>query len=285
MKNYIIIFILYFFFEGCNSDCGLISMDQLQTEEGGGNSPLAYKLKYYSNDLVIEGFLVRPQLIDTPLPIIIYNRGGNRDFGLIENNRLNYLKMLASHGYVVIASQYRGNSTSDGKDQMGGADVEDIENLIRLVSEMKFVDPLNVGTLGYSRGGMMSLILSRQSDRMKTHITIGAPTNLFHSGQIRPILYEEVLKPLIGDSISFKESYIDRSSVFWAKDIKVPILLLHGSNDWRVDKFEFEQLVDSLTYYNKEFKSILIEEGNHALHNYPSRDSIIINWFNKYLKN
>jgi len=60
-------------------------------------------------------------------PCVIYNRGGNRDFGglLVAHGAIT-LGKLAKEGYVVIASQYRGNGGSEGQEEFGGKDVNDL---------------------------------------------------------------------------------------------------------------------------------------------------------------
>lgn len=53
-------------------------------------------------------------------PCIIYNRGGNRDFGSLKvATGATLMGMLAAQGYVVIASQYRGNAGGEGAEEFG----------------------------------------------------------------------------------------------------------------------------------------------------------------------
>lgn len=62
-------------------------------------------ITYKSDGLKIKGMMARPKTVGK-YPCIIYNRGGNRDFGAlkVDQRSLNLAK-LASHGYIVIASQ------------------------------------------------------------------------------------------------------------------------------------------------------------------------------------
>ena len=75
---------------------------------------------------------------DGKYPCIIYNRGGNRDFGAlkVDQRSLNLAK-LASHGYIVIASQYRGDGGSEGQEEFGGKDVNDVLNLMDVLEEIQ----------------------------------------------------------------------------------------------------------------------------------------------------
>ena len=54
-------------------------------------------------------------------PCVIYNRGGNRNFGqLLVAHAAMTLGELANEGYVVIASNYRGNGRSEGRNNLVG---------------------------------------------------------------------------------------------------------------------------------------------------------------------
>jgi dipeptidyl aminopeptidase/acylaminoacyl peptidase len=82
------------------------------------------------------GFLLAPKLREGKLPVLIFNRGGNRDFGAISERDLLYLAYLASTSYVVLASQYHGNDGGEGKELFGGSDVNDVLNLIPLAGSL-----------------------------------------------------------------------------------------------------------------------------------------------------
>src|SRR5690606_10649032 len=96
-----------------------------------------FKIRYFCQNNEIEAFLLEPKLTSekTKLPMILYNRGGNRDYGSINLFQLKYLDQLVSHGFVVLASQYRGNLSSEGVDEYGGKDIEDLLCLIELSKE------------------------------------------------------------------------------------------------------------------------------------------------------
>lgn len=245
-----------------------------------------FKIRYFCQNNEIEAFLLEPKLTSekTKLPMILYNRGGNRDYGSINLFQLKYLDQLVSHGFVVLASQYRGNLSSEGVDEYGGKDIEDLLCLIELSKEFKQVDQDRIGALGFSRGGMMSYLLAQKTDRLNAIATVGAPSNLFQSSKDRPRLYDKVYKELIGDTINNRKEFINRSAVFWSDSINAPMLIIHGDNDKRVSFKQSERLKDSLEKNNKPHKFILIEKGNHSISNRSLlRDSIIVQWFKKHL--
>jgi hypothetical protein len=87
-------------------------------------------ITYLSDGLQVKGYLAAPKCGDR-LPCLIFNRGVNRAFGaLTDGYAARVLGKLAMWGYVVVASQYRGNSGGEGRDEFGGADLQDVLHLI-----------------------------------------------------------------------------------------------------------------------------------------------------------
>jgi len=69
-----------------------------------------YKIFYIFDEIKVTVFLATPKK-EGKYPCVIFNRGGNREFGAI--NDIAMVRLLggpASWGYVVAASQYRGNA-------------------------------------------------------------------------------------------------------------------------------------------------------------------------------
>ncbi|MDR6550334.1 hypothetical protein [Paenibacillus qinlingensis] len=84
----------------------------------------AFRIHYLSDGLKVVGFIVKPKEIPGKAPLIIYNRGGAEDRSLIEIRQLStFFSFLAKKGYVVLASQYRGNDGGEGQDRWGGDDI------------------------------------------------------------------------------------------------------------------------------------------------------------------
>jgi dipeptidyl aminopeptidase/acylaminoacyl peptidase len=113
-------------------------------------------ITYLSDGLRIKGYLVAPKY-SAHLPCMIYNRGGNRDFGRWTDERVALeLAKIARWGYVVVASQYRGTAGGEGRDEFGGAEVNDVLTLITLLESYPQADASRIGMYGWSRGGLMT---------------------------------------------------------------------------------------------------------------------------------
>jgi cephalosporin-C deacetylase-like acetyl esterase len=116
-----------------------------------------YKITYMSDGLKVKGYMDVPKK-PGKYPCIIFNRGGNR-----ENSKLTdkgstggFIAQLASYGYCVVASQYRGNDGGEGAEEFGGKDINDVLNLIPLLNNIDKADTSRIGMWGTSRGGMMT---------------------------------------------------------------------------------------------------------------------------------
>ena len=247
-----------------------------------------YKINYISEGLNIEGFIAKPTEYKetTKLPAIIFCRGGNQSFGMLNAYQLKMANQLSKNGFVVLASQLRGNMASEGVDEFGGKDVNDILKLIEIAKELDFVNEKNIHVLGYSRGGMNTYQVSKLTDNINSIAVVGGSTNKFTAIKFRESMYQYVYRPLFGDTLQNKNAYIDRSPIFWHNKLNEPTLILHGSDDSRVALEEAQQMIDSLKASNKkDFSYKIFEAGNHSLSNFSKeRDSLIINWFKTHNK-
>lgn len=254
----------------------------------------AWKILYKVDSIAVGGYIVVPEKAlhqSLPFPTIIYNRGGNRDYGTIRNMQLDYLYYLASKGFVIYASQYRGNAMSEGgKDEFGGQDLRDVLALIELIEEDPLANQDQIVMLGFSRGGLMTYLASRQTDKIKALAVVGAPTNLQQFTTERPRLYHTVLKPLVGDTLIMREEYLKRSPVHWAAEINEPLLILHAEDDRRVNVKHATSMITALQEQNndKNLAFKIFPEGGHGLRSSAAledyRDSLIVSWFNQHLQ-
>jgi len=98
---------------------------------------------------------------------------------------------------------------------------------------------------------------------------------------------EDLARVLIPNYTNEKESAIQkRSVVYWAEDLPkhVPILLLHGDADKRVNVEHSIKLAEQLEKLNHPHKLKIYKGGYHSFSSFT--DSAIIereNWFSSYL--
>lgn len=242
-----------------------------------------YEIKYRSDGFMITGYISKPK--DGEYPAIIYNRGGNKDFGTHSLGSIELQRSLASRGFVVLSTQLRGNIFSQGRDEFGGKDLNDILALIEIAKDLNFVQPKKIGVYGISRGGMNTYQISRLTDDIEAIAVVGAPVNPRFSHPHRPRMYTHVHLPIFGDTIKYKSEYDYRSPILWVDEINEPVLVMHGEDDNRVLINGAKMMVDSLKAKNKEMEYQFFENGNHGLSTHAvEKEDKLVAWFSKYLK-
>ena len=244
---------------------------------------------YVSDGMVIEGFILKPRNIaaSVKLPVIIYNRGGNQDLAIIDYEKLYSLRKFIYAGYVVVASQYRGGGGSEGRDEFGGADVNDVLNLIPLIESFPYADGGRIGMFGWSRGGIMTYLSLARTKRIAAAIIAASPTDLALAFRMRPEM-ETVALRLIPNYANEKGQAIRaRSAISWPEKLnkKTSLLLLQGSDDRNCEPSDVLKMALRLYETKHPFRLVFFEGGTHGLNEHEKEvDSLILDWFNRYLR-
>ena len=246
-----------------------------------------YHMVYDSDGLMITGFMVRPKK-PGHYPCIIYNRGGNRDMGaLLVYNAMVQMASLAAEGYVVIASNYRGNSNSEGKEEFGGNDVRDVLNLIPTLGQVEYADTSKIGMFGISRGGMMTYLAMKESCQIKSAVVLGGLNDLFIMKEKRPDMESHVYEEVIPQYSAHSDSLLkDRSVTYWSDQLcrSIPLLMLHGSADKACDISMANKLHAQLKKHEHPHVFLEFKKDNHGCMKHKEEVSFVIKqWFSKYL--
>jgi len=251
-----------------------------------------YEITYLSDGLKIESYAAIPKK-EGKYPVIIYNRGGNRDFSAIQPFRSDgkyaiavFFSKMAKEGYVVIGCNYRGCGKSEGTEEFGGKDVNDVLNLIEVAKEIPEADDNKIGMYGWSRGGMMTYIALTQTNEIKAAAVGGAPADLTIID--RPRMEELVYSELIPNYWENKKEELEnRSAVHFADQLPkdVPLLILHGNSDWRVKSSNSLSLALELEKHRIPYRLKIFEGADHGIREH--RDEVeneIMNWFKRFLQ-
>ena len=230
-----------------------------------------FKITYESDGLKINGYLSTPKESGS-YPVLIFNRGGNRDFGALNDINATYiLRTMAEWGYIVVASNYRGGGGSGGMEEFGGKDVNDIHNLLPFINNLKEADTSRIGIYGWSRGGLMTYRAISESCKFKAAIIGAGVANSFRNIEERPEMEKYVFSQLLPDYKTNKEAELKkRSAIYWTDKLckTTPILLLHGSGDWRVSPKDALDMADSLYAKKHPFRLHFYEGGDHGINEY-----------------
>lgn len=193
------------------------------------------------------------------------------------------LQRLASAGFVAVAVQYRGSDGGEGQDEMGGADVHDVLNAIRLAKSLSGVDSARVYLYGESRGGMMTFQSLRDGAPVRAAATVGAFTDLdsLLAGDPRSRGAASAIWPEYArDHVRIAAR---RSVVQWSDSLRAPLLLLHGGADAQVSPRHSLRLASLLDAAGRTYQLHVIAGGSHTLaEQAATRDALVVEWFRKH---
>lgn len=243
------------------------------------------KITYLSDGLKVKGYIARPIEETKKYPCIIWNRGGSRDDGAIDTfTARGMYGQIASWDYVVFASQYRGNAGSEGKEQLGGEDVNDIINLIPLADEITSANKNVWGIEGWSRGGMMTYLTLLKNPNFKCAILSGAISNFkkyIEANSEKKKLFNELI-----EGNNFDQELEKRTVINFADKLpQIPYLIMHGGSDKTVSPLQSIEMAKKMYELKITHRLIIFEDGDHFLKNHRKEvDQLRKFWFDKYLK-
>ena len=256
-------------------------------ETGWGSEALndtkVKKIIYSSDGIKVNGYLAYPKDTDRKYPLIIWNRGGSRNDGMIDKFlAAGIFGEIASWGYVVLASQYRK------EDEFGGKDVNDVLNFIKISEDLPYCNTEKTGMEGWSRGGMMTYRVLSMTDKIKCAVIISGLADLFRSENSNEGL-AKVYYRLFGteDEGEYIERKKQRSAVHFADRINknTKILLIHGTDDDKVSYEDSVEMYELLKRNGVECELKLFENGDHYLRSDRKEVAKLRKeWFDKYLK-
>lgn len=246
-----------------------------------------YAFKYPSDGLMIKGYISLPEETKEPIPLIILLRGGNRLFGLPHPGELS-----AQNGYSVVVTTNRGG-ISEGKDEYGGDDVNDVKNLMEYLPTLEQMLSVQFHTsnkymIGVSRGGMqLFLALGRYPElqkKIKKAVSISGLLNLIQAVEDRSDFKDTLIKNFgltnDDDGIIWLEkrqpiNYVSKLS----KDL--PIMIAQGTQDTRVCLKEGYDMLEALHNHGHEVTYVEIEGGDHVLRNSPDFIPVLMEWLKR----
>ena len=254
---------------GLTKDAYLTHIDLLKN-----SSYEFYSITYLSDNFKVKGFIGVPRnmRIDEKRPAIVFNRGGNREFGrVLPGILIRDTRLFTNNGeYLYFAPQYRSVAGSEGQDEFGGAEVQDILSLLEITKQFTSTDTKNIFLGGWSRGGMMTYLTLKKQINVNAAIIIAGVTNLILSEQERPEMVN-VHNALIPNIQINRESALKKRSVTeWADQLNVPLLIVHGTKDTKVSFRQAELLNDKLKLFSKNFEFLVYPDEDHGLINVRS---------------
>ncbi|MCJ7589531.1 MAG: prolyl oligopeptidase family serine peptidase [Candidatus Aminicenantes bacterium] len=192
----------------------------------------------------VEGILYYPHDFKEgkryPLMLSIHGGPTGWDSDAFDENWGSYPNLLAQKGSFVLLPNYHGSGNygqawaESIKGRYYELELEDIVKGIDVLIQKGMVDPDRLGTMGWSNGGILTIGLSVWTDRFKVAGVGAADVNWTSD-------YGNCSFGVSFDNYYFKgtpwdelEHYIKKSPLFHLKNMKVPTIIFHGSEDTNV---------------------------------------------------
>jgi len=194
----------------------------------------------------IDALLYMPkQKEKKPLPTVVNVHGGpyNRSTAGFGASWSSWGPWLAPAGYAVLCPNYRGGSghgeefASKARGGMGTLDYDDVISIVEEGISRGIVDKEHVGIGGWSQGGFLSyLAVTRNDFHFKAAVCGAGVTDwdMMSMTSDAPCFESELGGGAPWEVESSSTVGRQGSAIWYMKNVKTPILILHGEKDVRV---------------------------------------------------
>src|SRR5580700_9022528 len=227
-----------------------------------------------NNPLIIRAYTFIPKNLDRskPQPLIVFAHQGihaNSD-----TRDAHIFRELLQQGYSIISPDYRG-STGYGRGfyeqiDYGGREVDDVFLGTQWMLETySFLDPKREGMIGWSHGGLITLMNIFQHPQTYAVAYAGVPAiELVARMGYEPEKYRALYSAPNHIGKTVREDigeYRKRSPVTHAKELQTPLLIHTNTNDEDVNVLEVEHLIEALKAEGKKFEYKIYQDapGGH----------------------
>ncbi|MFD2864562.1 S9 family peptidase [Mucilaginibacter antarcticus] len=239
---------------------------------------ISYKNRYGGD---VYARLYQPKKADPAKPALVFVHGA----GYLQNahywwstyfREYMFHNMLADNGYTVLDIDYSG-SAGYGRDwrtaiyrHMGGKDLTDQVDGVKLLVDKYGVNPKHVGLYGGSYGGFITLMaMFTEPDVFAAGGAIRSVTDWAHYNH-------GYTAAILNEPFNDEKAYRQSSPIYFANGLKGNLLMLHGMVDVNVNYQDIIRLTQKLIELHKE---------NWELASYPVEDHGFVqpsSWTDEY---
>ncbi len=252
------------------------------------------------NPLIVHAYTFIPKKLDRTKkqPLIVLIHGGVHANFTSESAHI--VRELLEQGYSIISTDYRG-STGYGQGyyqqiDYGGREVDDVYiGKDWMLENYSFLDPKRVGIVGWSHGGLITLMNIFQHPEAFAVAYAGVPVSdlVLRLGYQTDGYRAQYSAPYhIGKTVreDIKE-YERRSPISYVSKLQTPLLIHTNTNDEDVNVLEVTRLITALKAEGKKFDYKVYQDapGGHVFNRldtklaHESRQEIY-QFLAKYLK-
>jgi dipeptidyl aminopeptidase/acylaminoacyl peptidase len=255
----------------------------------------AESLHWTSDDLQIQGWLIRPRGFDPsrryPLVVIVHGGPSWMTHSTWPTNPFSFAPLSAA-GYFVLLPNPRGSYgageafTRGNVKDFGHGDLRDILAGVDEVEKRYPIDDARLGLAGWSYGGFMAMFASTQTQRFRA-VVAGAGISNWQSyyGQNR---IDQWMIPFFGASVyDDPEVYARSSAIRYIKNAKSPALVLVGERDAECPAPQSYEFHHALKTLGVPVQMVVYAGEGHHFRKVEHRRDIgrrMVGWFETYLR-
>jgi len=255
-----------------------------------GKEPFVFKAR---DGVELHGYLTRPGN-SGPYPMVVLPHGGPHGV----RDKWNYdweVQLLANRGYAVLQLNFRGSGgygqdfESSGYHEWGARMQDDITDATHWAIDNKLAQPERIGIFGASYGGYAALMGAVREPRLyRCAIGYAGVYDLelmLSSGDVpRSRIGRAYLDKALGNDATQLRA---RSPAAHAADIQIPVLLIHGKEDWRADFKQAKTMKAALEANHKDFEWMALSREGHGVYDEETRREVyerILKFLDRHLK-
>lgn len=170
--------------------------------------------------------------------------------------------LAVERGYVVVQVDVRG-STGYGRAfreaflmDWGGGDLDDLEDVVRWLRAQPHVDPRRVGIWGSSYGGTLTVYSLFRKPGLFDAGVAGAPAT-------DPYAFGSDDVAIVRTPQAFPATF-ERGALQWAKELRDPLMIIHGLMDDVVPFRTTAILSEELMRLGKDFELVIAPAATHG---------------------
>jgi len=231
----------------------------------------------------IDAFLTLPE---NPLlaPLVVMPHGG--PIGVSDSRHYNPdVQFLASLGYAVLQVNFRGSEgygrafREAGMGELGGAIEDDIQAAVDAALAAHPLDASRICAVGASYGGYSAMMLAiRWPERYDCVVAEAAPSDLALLLSASDASWREVdreaTRKLLGDTDDNGARLRERSPLYRYRELRAPLLLIHGGEDRRVDYEHARRMQRMLALDGRPPEVIELTSEGHGIATMESLDFV-----------
>lgn len=209
--------------------------------------------------VTLGGILYRPDATEARPGIIVlhgWQPAGTNGAALVEARARRY----SEEGYVALALSMRGWPPSNGADDCGLLQPDDVARAVEWLGAQPGVNSERIGLVGFSQGGQVALLAAARRARVRAVVAYYPVTDV---AQWKTTTTNSDIPGYI-TAVCEPGGVAPRSPLVRASDITLPLLLVHGDQDTRVPTEQSTLMHEAVTRAGGTAELFLVPGAQHG---------------------